>query len=409
MGGPFGEKDFDMRGCVLRAALVAGCALMFPSAALAVSQRAVCPGPVGKGDARCFAHVVTLASGRAQITPSPIGYGPAQFHGAYNLPDTTAAASRQTIAIVDAHDDPNIQSDLNFYDTYYHLPACNPRNGCFEKLNQDGVQGSYPSTNSSWGIEISLDVETAHEICQGCRIRLIEANSSNTTNLDAAETEAVALGATEISNSWGGPEYSGELADQTFNHPGIAITVASGDYGYNTFGYPSASPYVVAVGGTTLNLGSNNSYGSETAWSGPATLGSGSGCSKYEPAQPWQTSLLTWSETGCGTNRGVDDVAADADPATGAAVYDTFASTGNTGWSQIGGDSLSAPLIAGVFGLAGGASSVAYAAQLPYAHAGALHDVTSGSTGNCGTIICNSAAGYDGPTGLGTPDGLRAF
>jgi subtilase family serine protease len=330
------------------------------------------------------------------------GYGPAEFHGAYSLPITATAA--QTITIVDAYDDSTIASDLNYYDSYYGLPACTTSNGCFQKLNQYGQAYNYPSKNSGWALEISLDVETAHEICQSCKIVLIEASSSSISNLDAAENEAVALGATEISNSWGGGEYSSETADQTFNHPGIAITVSSGDNGYGSFGYPAASPYVVAVGGTTLNLASGNTYGSETAWNG-----SGSGCSSYEAAQSWQTSLSNWNLTGCGTNRGVADVAADADPNTGAAVYDSTRYEGQKGWFQVGGTSLGSPLVAAVFALAGGTSTVSYAAQLPYGNPSALHDVTSGSTGSCGTIMCTAGTGYDGPTGLGTPNGLGAF
>jgi subtilase family serine protease len=357
--------------------------------------------------------VVTLPDGTPKSSSStPTGYGPAQFHGAYGLPSAVPPThSPQTIAIVDAYDDPSIQNDLNTYDTQYGLGPCNQTNGCFEKLNQSGQQGPYPPSNSGWDLEIALDVETAHEICQNCHIRLVEANSNSNSNLDAAESTAVSLGANEVSNSWGGGEYAGETSDPTFNHPGTVITVSAGDNGYNQFGYPAASPYVVAVGGTTLNVSKNAngtySYGSETAWSG-----SGSGCSSYEQAQPWQTSLTNWFATGCGTNRAVADVSADADPNTGAAVYDSVRYQGRAGWFQVGGTSLSAPLIAGVYALAGGIPANSYAAQLTYAKAGSttLNDVTSGSTGSCGGgIMCTAGGGYDGPTGLGTPISLGAF
>ncbi|HEY2437670.1 MAG TPA: S53 family peptidase [Solirubrobacteraceae bacterium] len=387
----------------LKLLLIAGCAAaVVPAAALAAPHRAVCPGPASAGHARCHAHVVTDSAGSPKASRGPTGYGPAQFHGAYSLP--TTGSTSQTIAIVDAYNDPTIASDLNNYDTTYGLPPCTTANGCFTKLNQNGLAGSYPSTNAGWSLEIALDVETAHQICQNCKVMLVEANSSSLSNLNAAENTAVRLGATEISNSWGGGEYSSETADQTFNHPGVAITVASGDNGYGTFGYPAASPYVVAVGGTTLNVTPSNGYVSESAWSG-----TGSGCSSYEAAQSWQRSLSDWAQTGCGTNRGVADVAADADPNTGAAVYDTTRYQGRSGWFQVGGTSLSSPLVAGVFALAGGTSSVSYAASIPYSHPGALHDVTSGSSGSCGTIMCNGGSGYDGPTGLGTPNGLGAF
>jgi subtilase family serine protease len=351
---------------------------------------------------RCHAHVVTNSSGTPKSSSGPVGYGPNQFHGAYNLPTTSSVS--QTVAIVDAYDDPAIASDLNKYDTTEGVSACG--SGCFTKYNQNGSSsGPFPSANAGWDLEIALDVETAHQTCQNCKIILVEANSASIANLNAAENEAVALGATEISNSWGGGEYSGETTDQTFNHPGVAITVSSGDNGYGSFGYPAASPYVLAVGGSSLKLGANNTYGSESAWSG-----AGSGCSSYLAAQSWQTSLSNWSSTGCGSARGVADVAADADPNTGAAVYDSVKYQGRSGWFEVGGTSLSSPLVASVFALAGGISS-GYASRVPYSNGTAsnLHDVTSGSSGNCGTSICTAGSGYDGPTGLGTPNGTSAF
>lgn len=377
---------------------------LLPASIATASQRPVCPGPVAHNAARCHAHVVTTPDGTPKSSAgSPTGYGPLQFHGAYNLPSTTRTP--QTIAIVDAYADPTVVSDFNSYNSHYGI-SCN---GCLRVYNQTGNASPLPSSNSGWALEIALDVETAHQICQNCTIDLVEANSASTSDLNAAENTAVQLGATEISNSWGGNEYSSETSDATFHHPGIAITVSSGDNGYNQFGYPAASPDVVAVGGTTLKVTGSSAtgyaYGGESAWSG-----SGSGCSSYEPAQPWQTSLSNWSLTGCGNNRGVADVAADADPNTGAAVYDTTRYQGHTGWFQVGGTSLSSPLVAGVFALAGGVSSGTTAASVIYGASGSgLRDVTSGSSGNCSTIMCRSSAGYDGPTGLGTPNGLTAF
>lgn len=365
-------------------------------------QRPVCPGPVAGGAARCFANVVTDGHGTPQTSTLPKGYGPAQFHGAYGLPATSSAS--QTIAVVDAYNDPNIASDLEKYSSTFGLPPCNSSNGCFEKVNQSGVAGSYPSTSSGWALEIALDVEIAHATCQNCKVLLVEASSASLSNLEASVNTAARLGATEISNSYGGSEFSGEVSDTAYNHPGIAVTVSSGDNGYGSFGFPAASPYVVAVGGTTLKLGENNSYGAETVWSG-----TGSGCSSYLSAQPWQTSLGNWAATGCGTKRGVADVAADADPNTGAAVYDSVKYQGRSGWFQVGGTSLSSPLVAGVYALAGNASSVSYPAALPYGGTSHLHDVTSGSDGSCSTIMCKAGSGYDGPTGVGTPNGLGAF
>jgi subtilase family serine protease len=395
------------------------------AAAAGHSQRAVCPGPPFAGDARCLAHVITDSRGTPLTVSAPpmSWYGPAQFHGAYALPSTPASgAPAQTIAIVDAYDDPTIAKDLAAYDEAYKLkffPSCKGLTtweACFAKVNQAGAAGSYPKANSGWALEIALDVETAHEICQSCRVLLVEASSSSGANLDAAEGTAYRLGATEISNSWGSEsEYSGELTENAhFNHPNVVVTVASGDRGYNSFGFPAASPDVVDAGGTTLRVTSNGAgvygYGGETTWSG-----SGSGCSAFFGAKPWQSAALNWSLTGCGSARGVSDVAADANPETGTAVYDTTKYIGHSGWFHVGGTSLASPLIASVYALAGNAANATvdpsgYPASIPYAHVSALHDVTEGAaTGNCSTTACKAGKGYDGPTGVGTPNGIAGF
>jgi len=396
---------------------LAGLACSAPGAL--ASSKPVCPGPAALDNARCFAHVRTDSHGNPSAARSPNGYGPAQFHGAYGLPNVyPSTAPAQTIAVVDAYDAPTIRNDLSVYDQTFgipDLPTCaSPTSlgACFVKVNQSGGTASYPSRNAGWALEISLDIETAHEICQNCKVLLVEANSSQGRDLDAAEDTAYALGATEISNSWGtSGEYSGEVSENSshFNHPGVAITVASGDNGYGSFGFPAASPDVIDAGGTTLGVSkqSNGTYAwaSETTWSG-----AGSGCSNYFSAQPWQTLLSNWPATGCQSLRGVADVAADADPNTGAAVYDTTKYQGLSGWYPVGGTSLAAPLIAAVYALAGNAAPQEYPAKLPYSNRSSLHDVTSGaSTGNCATIMCRPAVGYDGPSGVGSPNGLGAF
>jgi subtilase family serine protease len=374
------------------------------TSAVAVPQRPVCPGPAAGGQALCDAHVVTDSKGAPQATVSPKGYGPAQFRGAYGLP--SSAATSQTIAIVDAYDDPNIAADLNAYSSQFGLPTCNSSNPCFQKVNQSGSAGGpFPRADSGWSLEIALDVEVAHAICPNCRILLVEAGSSSFSNLSAAVGTAAKLGATEISNSYGGSEFSSELSETyaaPYNQPGIAVTVSSGDSGYGSFGFPAALSSTIAVGGTTLNLASGNAYGSETVWKG-----AGSGCSLYVAAPSWQSSL-----SACAGKRGTADVAADADPATGAAVYDSVKYQGRAGWMQVGGTSLSSPLIAGVYALAGGLPAGSTGGSALYGHLGngtVLHDVTGGSNGSCGTIMCSGAAGYDGPTGVGTPLGVGAF
>lgn len=393
-------RRYELELAVLAVVAFASLCLLAPAAS-AAPQRPACPGPVAAGSARCHAHVVTDAKGAPQATTAPKGYGPAQFRGAYGLP--AAAPTPQTIAIVDAYDHPSIASDLNTYSSQFGLPLCNAANPCFQKVNQSGsAAGPFPRADSGWALEIALDVEVAHAICPNCRILLVEASSNSLANLATAVNTAAKLGANEISNSYGGSEYSSEVNDTAYNHPGVAVTVASGDNGYGSFGFPAASPNVITVGGTTLTVGAGNTYGSESVWSG-----AGSGCSLYVKAPAWQSFL-----SACAGKRGTADVAADANPSTGAAVYDSVRYQGRSGWLQIGGTSLSAPLVAGVYALAGGLPAGTSAASGLYGHLGdstVLHDVTSGSNGSCSTIMCKGAVGYDGPTGVGTPKGVGAF
>ena len=366
---------------------------LMSAAAMAADSRPVCPGPAAPGTARCHSHVITDARGIPNASASPSGYGPTQFRTGYNL--TATGSSGTTIGIVDAYDDPNIESDLGVYSTQFSLPACTTTNGCFKKVDQTGGT-SYPAKNAGWALEISLDVEIAHAICPSCHILLVEATTNSFANLLTAEDYAVGH-ATIVSNSWGGGESSSETSnDSHFNHVGVPITFSSGDGGYGVE-YPAASQYVTAVGGTTLNLNSNNTYKSESVWSG-----AGSGCSAYEPKPTWQ------KDTGC-MRRTVADVAADADPNTGAAVYDSVRDQGRSGWFQVGGTSLSSPLIAAVYALAGNAASTTDGSY-PYGHTSSLHDVTSGSNGSCGgSYLCTGKVGYDGPTGNGTPNSTTAF
>jgi N-acetylneuraminic acid mutarotase len=341
------------------------------------------------------------------ITPdtAPLGYGPPDFQSAYNLPSATAG-SGETVAIVDAGDDPTAEADLGVYRQQYGLPACTTANGCFEKVNQEGQQGSYPPVVSGWPVEESLDVDMVSAICPDCRILLVEANSALNTDLDAAENEAVTLGAKFVSNSWGSCESSGDQQENTyFNHPGVAITVAGGDSGYDNYrqqcsspNWPAASQYVTSVGGTSLTKDSGVSRG----WSEAVWADTGSGCSIEEPKPSWQT------DTGC-ANRTSNDVSADADPATGAAIYDT---NDEGGWLEVGGTSEAAPIIAAVYALAGAPVAGTYPASYPYAASSALNDVTSGSNYNQSctpAYLCTAGPGYDGPTGLGTPNGVAAF
>jgi subtilase family serine protease len=235
----------------------------------------------------------------------------------------------------------------------------------------------------------------ASAICPKCKILLVEADNNSFINLATAVNEAAALGATQISNSYGGSEFSGETSyDSYYRHLGLAVTVSSGDSGYGVE-FPAASQYVAAVGGTHLTKNSSSRGWTETVWSG-----AGSGCSRYEPKPSWQ------HDTGC-SRRTVADVSAVADPNTGVAVYDTYG--GDPGWEVFGGTSVAAPVIAAVYALAG--APVTYG-SVPYGHTSSLFDVVGGSNGSCPSnkrYRCTGVTGYDGPSGLGTPNGIGAF
>jgi hypothetical protein len=340
------------------------------------------------------------------------GYYPCDLQSAYGLTSTSSSGGgSQTVAIVDAHDDPNAESDLAVYRSAFGLPACTTANGCFKKRAQDGSQ-NFPTVDNGWAGEIALDLDMVSAICPNCHILLVEAKTSNNNDLYLSENEAVALGATEISNSWDGSEYASESTDETlyFKHPGIPITVSSGDDGFQGgVQFPASSQYVTAVGGTTLTAQAGGRNWAETAWSCTSAAncdhttahgGSGSGCSAYIAKPPWQTPFIPTSDC---ANRMVADVSADASGDTPVWVYITV---GDRGWSLFGGTSASAPMIAGVYAISGNAASVQYASSLAYANTSSLWDITSGSTGTCSpTYFCNARASYDGPTGLGTPNG----
>jgi subtilase family serine protease len=356
------------------------------------SAAAVCPTPAF-GAAHCHALVVTDRNGNPLASTSPTGLSPATIKSVYGYTTSSTAGGGQTIAIVDAYDDPNAESDLAVYRSQFGLPACTTANGCFRKVDQNGG-ANYPRGDMGWAEEISLDLDMASAICPACKILLVEAKSNAFTNLAAAVDRAAAMGATVISNSYGGSEFSSEPSYEShYNHPGIAITVSSGDNGYGVE-FPAASQYVTAVGGTSLRR-SGGGF-SETAWSG-----AGSGCSAYIPKPSWQT------DPGC-ARRTVSDVSAVADPNTGVAVYDTYRLHPG-GWLVFGGTSVSAPIIASVYALAGNAGSVSYG-SFSYSHTSSLTDIVSGNNGSCGgSYLCTAVAKYDGPTGNGTPNGTTAF
>ncbi|WP_297543637.1 putative Ig domain-containing protein [Amycolatopsis sp.] len=348
--------------------------------------------------ATCFAIRQTDTM-QAHLAPNaaPSGYGPADLRSAYSL--TSSGSASATVAIVDSNDDPAAESDLASYRSTYGLPACTTANGCFKKVNENGQTSPLPTADSGWAGEISLDVDMVSAICPNCHILLVEASQPSTADLGTAVNTAVSLGAKYVSNSYGGSEDGTENTSDSsyFHHPGVAITASTGDSGYG-ISYPASSAYVTAVGGTSLNHSGGGTRGwSETAWSG-----SGSGCSS-DVAKPAVQNGVT---TNC-ANRANADVSAVADPNTGVAVYQTY---GGSGWAVYGGTSASSPIIASVYALAGTPGASDTPNTYPYAHTGNLYDVTSGSNGSCSvSVLCNSGSGWDGPTGLGTPNGTAAF
>ena len=360
--------------------------------AAVASSPAIAQGTVyvGSLDGDLYADQPWVAPHATCPTNPHLGMSPCQLQQAYQLPSTVAGAGR-TVAIVDAYDDPNVEADLAIYRAAYGLPACTTANGCFKKLNQSGVQGSYPTADTGWAGEISLDVDTVSAICPLCHITLVEANSNSDADLLPAEQTAGAQNPTSISNSWGGSEFSTEHNyDSYFSYAGIPVTVSTGDAGYGAT-WPSSGPGVIAVGGTVLTPDGSARGWSETAWSG-----ANSGCSAYEAKKSWQT------DSGC-TKRTTADVSALA-WSPGETIYNTY---GDTGWDDFGGTSLASPIIASVYALAYPAKSI----SATYADHSSLFDVTSGSNGSCApnTYLCTGVTGYDGPTGLGTPCGIAGF
>ncbi|HSI18969.1 MAG TPA: S53 family peptidase [Sphingomonas sp.] len=361
-----------------------------------VFHAAVCPGAAGPETARCHARVVTDDKGNpierdASPNVVPSGFGPGDLRAAYNI--ATQGSSSTIVAIVDAYGYTNAESDLATYRSTYGLPACTSASGCFAKYNQSGVKGNYPRQNNGWAQETALDLDMVSAMCPGCKVILVEANSAGFSDLAAAVNTAAALGAHVISNSYGGGESGSQAYEAAYNHLGVAITVSSGDNGYGVQ-FPASSPHVIAVGGTSLKRDASARGWGETVWTG-----AGSGCSTIYGKPNWQL------DGGCAM-RMEADVAAVADPATGVAVYGP-GQGGKSSWLVFGGTSVAAPLIGGIYGANGGA--VNYGSD-PYANTGALYDVTSGSNGSCGgTYFCTARAGYDGPTGLGTPNGTTAF
>ncbi len=412
-------------------------------------------------------------------TPSARSLTPEDILSAYGLTGAPAPGE-QTIALIDAYNDPGAEADLQVFDEEFGLPECTGAagNGCFEQVNQSGETTHLPFPTTAhelkaaregngaerklaeqaagWALEISTDIEVAHGVCPSCQILLVEADTNKNEDLYTAEQTA-ARSAQEISNSWGGVDEGVEYPQ--FNHPGVAITASAGDSGYldwlkeptEVAEYPASSPHVVAVGGTRLTLNpTTKAREGETVWNdggGHETShgvfrfeghgATGGGCSLRFEAPPWQQELADWSSVGCEGRRAVADISADGDPYTGVAIYDSTEYESEKGWATIGGTSVASPIIGATFALAGGAHGVAYPAQTLYENErydpASLNDIEFGSNGEClerpkattyessctpeaeaqsscsEQAICLAGPGYDGPSGVGTPNGLAAF
>ena len=377
------------------------------------------------GKKKCLVIKNTAAHPSAQTVrpdavPAGDGYGPSQLQSAYDLAAASAAdGSGTTVAVVDAYNDPTAASDLAAYRSAAGLPALT--SGQFTQYNQNGQTSPLPATapaSDDWTLEESLDVDMVSAICPLCKIDLVEATNDSGNGLYIAEeTAATTLGAKYISNSWGGSESSTDTTydSEYFGVSGVVYTASAGDGAYSAgVIYPATSPNVVSVGGTSLNTSSNSRGWTESVWETSTTEGTGSGCSAYEPQPAWQSSISIL-KAAC-SDRVDNDVAADADPNTGAAVYDT--TNGNGGWNEVGGTSESSPIIASVFALAGNNGNGGNkAADSIYTHTGNLYEVTASSNGTCtppaaDSVLCTATGAantYNGPTGWGTPDGLTAF
>jgi subtilase family serine protease len=386
--GPMKRRSLPIAGiAMLITASVSAPALAAPALGPASSVNFCAPAE--PGHATCLAkRVVSKATRSGASVPS--GFGPGEIRSAYNL--SAKAGSGRTVAVVGAYDDPTAESDLATYRKKFNLAPCTTKNGCFRKMNQTGGSAR-PKFSAGWASESSLDIEMVSAACASCKILLVEATTSSMSDLATAVNYAATQRVSAISNSYGSSDTTQSAA---YNHPGIAVVAAAGDSGYGA-GAPASFSTVIAVGGTSLKKSKNARGWTETAWGS-----SGSLCATKSAKPAWQT-----SSTKC-SGKGLADVSAVADPNTGVAVYIGTKINGVSGWQVTGGTSAAAPIIAGVYAMSGRTSS--YPASYTWAHASGLNDVTSGANGKCATAVwCKAGRGWDGPTGLGTPNGTSSF
>jgi len=345
------------------------------------------------GQMTCFAMALADASGNIIMSKAkPLtAFTPADVQKAYNIKGLKSHGA--TVAIVDAYGYPTLESDLAKFRDTYDLPPCTVKNGCLTIMGEDGGKppgGDDGGTN--WDLEQALDVDMVSSACPDCKIVVVEANGPSWRNLGTSvDTAAKVKGVVAISNSYGsGPGHDPHHYNY-WRHKGIAITASTGDSGYQDASAPASFASVIAVGGTSIIPdGSQRGY-SESAWSG-----AGSGCSDKNKAARYQDTKAT----GC-KGDAMADVSGPANPGQGGLgiVY-----KGN--FTQVGGTSESSPMIAAIYALAGFEGNPG---AFPWNAKKGLYDITSGSNGSCGSPMCDAGKGWDGPTGLGTPNGVDAF
>ncbi len=383
-----------------------------------VQDTALCLRSFDPTRAGCFAAANIRATVLGAFPYSVNGLTPNDISSLYAYPKPQWQGTMgmgQTVAIVVAHDYASAESDLAVYRKYYGLPPCSSAGGCLTKVGaaatgQSGQTGTGTSVSANpttpnaigWAAETDVDTEMVSAVCPNCRITIAEAATDSMSDLTKAVATAIASGATIVNTSFGAPESAADLAfAPTYNSPNVKIVSAAGDWGYGVY-FPAADTNVIAVGGTSIQV--LGSLVSETVWSR-----TGSGCSQYFAKPSWQKdpgpAWLTCK------NRTVADVAAIADPNTGVAMYDSslFGAAGG-GWTIVGGTSVSAPIVSGMYALSGQVGP-GLGAQILYAlHFLSFLSITSGSNGTCyPTYLCTGGIGYNGPTGNGVPQGLSGF
>jgi hypothetical protein len=436
------------------------------------------------------ANSVTYTSGGYEEAPEG-GLTPNDLAKAYQF-SPTASGSGQTIALYAADNDPALEESLATFDNQYKIAACTEANGCFKRVNSNKAESpeSLPKMSKNQSVETSLDVEAARAMCQRCNIIVVETSHGGPEDVE----RSVELGATVVSSSYSAGQSSSAVEEydtvgKGYNHPGVVILNDAGDYGYDTWDIldsensktgepntpgenvqaPGIYPYVISVGANNLELNEAGERTNESVWDYLGALNvngrkkkettnaslndaTDGGCSEYVLAPSWQLTAPGWAATGCGDKRLANDISAlGGNPGFG--VDDSYVCPVEKechgkapGWINLVGTSLATPLVAGMFGLAGGAQGVSYPGAILYSHlgeAGAFYDVAQGGNGYCGgdplefcghpnkeTLIgwneqvvpggahhvdceynsaCNAVTGFDGPTGVGSPQGLYGF